>query len=86
MIENLYQVVMIISVFGLLAFGARCVFNFCGVANLTGHSLRVLYLAMSSDGQAMVIGAGDETLQFRNIFPSMKTPALVKDTGVWSLG
>uniref|UniRef100_F6H949 Uncharacterized protein n=1 Tax=Vitis vinifera TaxID=29760 RepID=F6H949_VITVI len=35
---------------------------------------------------AMVIGAGDETLQFRNIFPSMKTPALVKDTGVWSLG
>ncbi|KAJ9687337.1 hypothetical protein PVL29_016001 [Vitis rotundifolia] len=56
------------------------------VATLTGHSLRVLYLAMSPDGQTIVTGAGDETLQFRNFFPSMKTPARVKDAGVWSLG
>ncbi|CAL5363659.1 unnamed protein product [Camellia sinensis] len=56
------------------------------VATLTGHSLRVLYLAMSPDGQTIVTGAGDETLRFWNVFPSMKTPALVKDTGVWSLG
>ncbi|KAL2541692.1 Protein FIZZY-RELATED 3 [Abeliophyllum distichum] len=56
------------------------------VATLTGHSLRVLYLAMSPDGQTIVTGAGDETLRFWNVFPSMKTPAPVKDTGLWSLG
>lgn len=39
------------------------------VATLTGHSLRVLYLAMSPDGQSIVTGAGDETLRFWNIFP-----------------
>ncbi|KAL0452830.1 UNVERIFIED_CONTAM: protein FIZZY-RELATED 3 [Sesamum latifolium] len=55
------------------------------VATLTGHSLRVLYLAMSPDGQTIVTGAG-ETLRFWNVFPSMKTPAPVKDTGLWSLG
>lgn len=56
------------------------------VATLTGHSLRVLYLAMSPDGQTIVTGAGDETLRFWNVFPSVKTPAAVKDTGLWSLG
>nr|AAQ72359.1 B-type cell cycle switch protein ccs52B [Medicago truncatula] len=56
------------------------------VATLTGHSMRVLYLAMSPDGQTIVTGAGDETLRFWNVFPSMKTPAPVKDTGLWSLG
>jgi cell division cycle 20-like protein 1 (cofactor of APC complex) len=38
------------------------------VATLTGHSLRVLYLAMSPDGESIVTGAGDETLRFWNIF------------------
>ncbi|GAU12749.1 hypothetical protein TSUD_122430 [Trifolium subterraneum] len=33
------------------------------VATLTGHSMRVLYLAMSPDGQTIVTGAGDETLR-----------------------
>ncbi|XP_027160828.1 protein FIZZY-RELATED 3 [Coffea eugenioides] len=56
------------------------------VATLTGHSLRVLYLALSPDGQTIVTGAGDETLRFWNVFPSMKTPAQVQDTGLWSLG
>ncbi|XP_073125882.1 protein FIZZY-RELATED 3 [Henckelia pumila] len=56
------------------------------VATLTGHSLRVLYLAMSPDGQTIVTGAGDETLRFWNVFPSVKTPTPVKDTGLWSLG
>ncbi|KAK1355318.1 Cell cycle switch protein 52 B [Heracleum sosnowskyi] len=56
------------------------------VATLTGHSLRVLYLATSPDGQTIVTGAGDETLRFWNVFPSMKTQAPVKDTGLWSLG
>lgn len=39
------------------------------VANLTGHTMRVLYLAVSPDGQTVVTGAGDETLRFWNLFP-----------------
>ncbi|GMF39623.1 unnamed protein product [Phytophthora fragariaefolia] len=42
------------------------------LATLTGHTFRVLYLAMSPDGQTIVTGAGDETLRFWNAFPSMK--------------
>ncbi|KAK9472537.1 quinon protein alcohol dehydrogenase-like superfamily [Dipodascopsis tothii] len=38
------------------------------VAALTGHTYRVLYLAMSPDGQTIVTGAGDETLRFWNVF------------------
>ncbi len=34
---------------------------------------RVLYLAMSPDGQSIVTGAGDETLRFWNVFPSPKS-------------
>lgn len=56
------------------------------VATLTGHNMRVLYLATSPDGQTIVTGAGDETLQFWNVCPSVKTPAPVKDVGLWSLG
>ncbi|XP_074279518.1 protein FIZZY-RELATED 3 [Silene latifolia] len=56
------------------------------VATLTGHSLRVLYLAMSPDGQTIVTGAGDETLRFWNVFPSIKRQAPVKETGLWSMG
>ncbi|KAJ3088549.1 Long chain acyl-CoA synthetase 7 peroxisomal [Quaeritorhiza haematococci] len=36
------------------------------IATLTGHTYRVLYLAMSPDGQNIVTGAGDETLRFWN--------------------
>jgi cell division cycle 20-like protein 1 (cofactor of APC complex) len=39
------------------------------VASLTGHANRVLYLAMSPDGETIVTGAGDETLRFWNAFP-----------------
>jgi cell division cycle 20-like protein 1 (cofactor of APC complex) len=42
------------------------------VATLTGHTFRVLYLAMSPDGQTIVTGAGDETLRFWNAFPGPK--------------
>ncbi|KAE9596150.1 putative transcription factor WD40-like family [Lupinus albus] len=56
------------------------------VATLTGHTMRVLYLAMSPDGQTIVTGAGDETLRFWNIFPSIKAHTPVKDTGLWSMG
>ncbi len=40
------------------------------VATLTGHTYRVLYLAMSPDGQTIVTGTGDETLRFWETFPS----------------
>jgi len=39
------------------------------VVTLSGHSTRVLYLALSPDGQNIVTGAGDETLRFWNVFP-----------------
>nr|CAI5822674.1 unnamed protein product [Callosobruchus analis] len=42
------------------------------VAKLTGHSYRVLYLALSPDGEAIVTGAGDETLRFWNNVCSKK--------------
>lgn len=43
------------------------------VAKLTGHSTRVLYLAMSPDGEAIVTGAGDETLRFWNVFSKTRS-------------
>lgn len=39
------------------------------IATLTGHSMRVLYLAVSPDGQTIITGAGDETLRMWNVFP-----------------
>ncbi|KAK1028898.1 substrate-specific activator of APC-dependent proteolysis [Friedmanniomyces endolithicus] len=38
------------------------------VVSLTGHTFRVLYLAMSPDGGVIVTGAGDETLRFWDVF------------------
>ncbi|XP_036596331.1 fizzy-related protein homolog [Trichosurus vulpecula] len=38
------------------------------IAKLTGHLYRVLYLAVSPDGQAIVTGAGDKSLRFWNVF------------------
>jgi len=43
------------------------------MVTLTGHSSRVLFLAMSPSGETIVTGAGDETLRFWNVFPSLKT-------------
>lgn len=43
------------------------------VSTLTGHTYRVLYLAISPDGQTIVTGAGDETLRFWNVFPGTKS-------------
>lgn len=43
------------------------------VAKLTGHSYRVLYLAMSPDGESIVTGAGDETLRFWRVFDKQKS-------------
>lgn len=51
------------------------------VATLTGHNMRVLYLAMSPDGETIVTGAGDETLRFWKVFP--QTPGnKAKDSSV----
>ncbi|KAJ6178504.1 hypothetical protein N7519_008965 [Penicillium mononematosum] len=43
------------------------------IVSLTGHTFRVLYLAMSPDGQTVVTGAGDETLRFWKIFDRRAT-------------
>lgn len=43
------------------------------VVTLTGHTCRVLYLAISPDGQTIVTGAGDETLRFWNVFPGSRS-------------
>ena len=43
------------------------------IASLTGHTFRVLYLALSPDGQTIVTGAGDETLRFWKIFNNKKS-------------
>lgn len=40
------------------------------IACLSGHSMRVLYLAASPCGENIVTGAGDETLMFWNVFPA----------------
>jgi cell division cycle 20-like protein 1, cofactor of APC complex len=40
------------------------------VVTLTGHTQRVLYLAVSPTGETIVTGCGDETLRFWNLFPS----------------
>lgn len=37
------------------------------LAVLSGHTQRVLHLAMSPDGDTIATGAGDETLRFWNI-------------------
>ncbi|KAF9614850.1 hypothetical protein IFM89_020947 [Coptis chinensis] len=56
------------------------------LATLTGHTYRVLYLAISPDGQTIVTGAGDETLRFWNVFPSPKSQNSDTDIGASSLG
>ncbi|TGZ81670.1 WD40 repeat-like protein [Ascodesmis nigricans] len=47
------------------------------VVTLTGHTYRVLYLAMSPDGQVIVTGAGDETLRFWNCFAKNKNESRI---------
>ncbi|KAL8150482.1 hypothetical protein V2J09_020290 [Rumex salicifolius] len=54
------------------------------LATLTGHTYRVLYLAVSPDGQTIVTGAGDETLRFWNVFPSPKSQNTHSDFGASS--
>ncbi|GAU90203.1 hypothetical protein RvY_02654 [Ramazzottius varieornatus] len=43
------------------------------IAKLGGHTNRVLFLALSPDGESIVTGAGDETLRFWNIFSKCRS-------------
>lgn len=43
------------------------------IATLHGHSYRVLYLAMSPDGESIATGSGDETIRFWKVFPPKTT-------------
>ncbi|GAA5942495.1 hypothetical protein JCM10213_004793 [Rhodosporidiobolus nylandii] len=43
------------------------------IAALTGHSRRVLHLALSPDGQSIASGSGDETLRFWSVFPPARS-------------
>ena len=56
------------------------------LATLTGHTLRVLYLAISPDGQTVVTGAGDETLRFWNVFPGPKSDPNLRASPPWGHG
>ncbi|CAL0311684.1 unnamed protein product [Lupinus luteus] len=56
------------------------------LTTLTGHTYRVLYLAISPDGQTIVTGAGDETLRFWNVFPCQKSQSADSEIGAFSLG
>ena len=56
------------------------------LATLTGHTLRVLYLAVSPDGQTVVTGAGDETLRFWNVFPGPKSDPKLHESAAWGHG
>ena len=40
------------------------------VTTITGHTYRVLYLAMSPTGESIITGAGDETIRFWKVFDS----------------
>lgn len=44
--------------------------------------MRVLYLAMSPDGQTIVTGAGDETLRFWSVFPGPRQSLSSIDSGL----
>eukprot|EP00117_Sycon_ciliatum_P032649 scpid56579/ scgid25272/ Fizzy-related protein homolog; Cdh1/Hct1 homolog len=43
------------------------------LARLSGHTYRVLYMALSPDAESIVTGAGDETLRFWKVFEPRKT-------------
>ncbi|KAL7607912.1 hypothetical protein Lser_V15G13915 [Lactuca serriola] len=45
------------------------------MAELTGHTSRVLFMAQSPDGCTVASVAGDETLRFWNVFGSPEVAA-----------
>ncbi|KAF2641695.1 WD40 repeat-like protein [Massarina eburnea CBS 473.64] len=59
--------------------------NMQQVVSLTGHTYRVLYLAMSPDGQIIVTGAGDETLRFWNCFKKKEKNGAINTMDKWGV-
>lgn len=55
------------------------------VVSLTGHTFRVLYLAMSPDGSTIVTGAGDETLRFWDVFKKREKEQKRGIVGEWGV-
>merc|ERR1712100_131879 len=51
------------------------------MAELTGHTSRVLHLAQSPDGETVVSGAADETLRFWKVFGPAKRMSKASATG-----
>eukprot|EP01043_Picozoa_sp_COSAG02_P000806 COSAG02_NODE_16_length_56207_cov_9.816122_23_plen_524_part_00 len=51
------------------------------MAELTGHTSRVLHLAQSPDGETVVSGAADETLRFWKVFGPAKRKSKASSTG-----
>lgn len=47
------------------------------ITTLTGHTMRVLFLAVSPCGQTILTGAGDETLRFWNLFPNSESKGAI---------
>lgn len=56
--------------------------SYSQLATLTAHEMRVLYLAMSPDGQTIVTGAGDETLRFWKVFPGQRSLTSPTESGL----
>ncbi|KAK5826579.1 hypothetical protein PVK06_021505 [Gossypium arboreum] len=56
------------------------------LATLTGHTTRVLYLAISLDEQKIVTGSRDETLCFWKLFPVSKSQKSDGKVGASSFG
>jgi WD40 repeat protein len=52
------------------------------VASLSGHTHRVLHLAMSPDGETIVTSAGDETLRFWSAFPKKEQGDVRKESAL----
>ncbi|KAI8611992.1 WD40-repeat-containing domain protein [Chytriomyces sp. MP71] len=55
------------------------------LATLTGHTMRVLYLAVSPDNQNIVTGAGDETLRFWSVFGKVENVRKDEENGAGGL-
>lgn len=45
------------------------------VGSMMGHLSRVLYLAMSPDGETIATGAGDKTIRFWKPFENRQLPS-----------
>ena len=54
--------------------------NYSKLANLKGHTCRVLHMSLSPDGTTVVSAAGDQTLRFWKVFPSIEKNTILSDS------